>query len=1102
MPTEPETTVPSHPKETDLGTLDAYTYHFKKGDWVAERYQVLTPLGFGGFAQVYHCRDTQLNRDVSVKVLIKKTVGLGEAQAAAPLKHPHIVSVYDVVTPKDSPPFIIFEYVAGETLEDCLKKTEHQRLPLNEKSLRIIRQISMALDYAHTQGVIHQDVKPSNIILDHQGNAFLTDFGLAKIKLPDGQSVHTEYFHRLSGTFPYIAPEILRGGGRPADEHSDLYSLGVVAYDMLKGQPPYAELPQSIETVLIKALDKNPDKRYDSCESFVKALENAHQAYQAANDKYEQARKHMELGRWRLALPILESLDQQTPNFKDAARYLEQARLQDQLSQLYQKARQAVSEEKYQDALNILQNLTEKSSNYDVFDVQQQAQEGFAREKKRQLKQQYQEAKRLFREGRYQTCLDTLDTIREQDPNYPCSKELVKNVQEQVNLQQQHRQHYNQGVEHMNQKQWDQALEIFQNLQSKVPGYEDVDTRLAMARHMARLSSLLQQAQEFLDQGNPALCLEKLEKLQGIDGKYRREQVAALKGKAQSQQQNALRQTCPKCGYNRHGPQLRGTCRNCGAELLLGDDQVLKDRYQVVQVLGHGSMGAVYQSQDTKQDQIVAIKELCDKTQFEYELGMLQSLDHSQLPQIYDHFEHKDRLYLVMEFIAGRSLADIIDENVDAGRLQRWHIVRGWGIELCNVLEYLHGQRIIHRDIKPANVRLNTRGEIVLVDLGTAQCLSSAQTEEKPKDAKLAQEGESIPEDRCTVGYAAVEQILSGYAPPDERADIYSLGATLYAVLTNQVPPTSLARHQQEKQLCPLQDINPDVPDHLAQAIERAMALQPEDRFSSIQEMRLALSFAKPTTNEPERDILPSYQSVWCLCFNDQPLKTLQDTAIIIGRSFEQTDAPDLNLAQFPELPKSDLKTVSREHCLIAREGAFYITDLKSRNGTWLNGKKLTPKRPYLIKSGDQFKLGKVTFKFEVIKVKSDVIKRQQLSPMVWRLRSQNQALEQVTRSEVIIGRSYLQTNSPDLNLAQYTDLPQEIKTVSRQHCHISCIEKKFYIKDLGSRNGTWLNEEQLEPQTHHPIQNGDHIRLGKLTLEFEIIDPDISLESDKRRLH
>ncbi len=1098
MSTEPETTAPSNSEKTELSTPGAYPYRFKKGDWVAERYQVLAPLGFGGFAQVYHCRDAQLNRDVSVKVLIKKTAGLGEAQAAAPLKHPHIVSVYDVVTPQDSPPFIIFEYVAGETLEQCLKKTEHQRLPLGQSSLRIIRHIAEALDYAHAQGVIHQDVKPSNIILDHDGDAFLTDFGLAKVKLPDGQSVHTEYPSRLGGTYPYIAPEILREDGGPANERSDLYSLGVVAYDMLKGHPPYAELPPSVEAVLIKALDKDPDKRFDSCKGFAEALKNAYQTYRAVNDKYEQARDHMELGRWRHALPILESLELQASGFKDTARYLEQARLQDQLLQLYNKARQAVNKENYQDALDILHELTDltdqvdQPAGYDVEGLQQQAQEGLAQEKQRQLEQRHRQAERQFQEGRYQACLDTLEAIREQDPDYPCSEKLVKSAQEQVDLQQQRRERYDQGVEHMNQKRWSQALEIFQDLQSKVPNYEDVDTRLAMARHMARLSSLLQKAQEFLGQGNPALCLEKLEKLQGIDGKYKQEQVATLKGKAQSQQQNTLRQTCPKCGHNNPGPNFRKTCRQCGTELLLGDHQILKGRYQVIQVLGHGGAGAVYQAKDIVQDQIVAIKELRDKTQFEYERGMLQALDHPQLPQIYDHFEHKDRLYLVMEFVAGRSLADIIDENVDDGRLQRWHIVRSWGIELCNVLEYLHSRRIIHRDIKPANVRLNTRGEIVLVDLGTAQCLSSTHTEKRSIDEKLAQVKESIPEDRCTVGYAAVEQILPGYAPPDERTDIYSLGATLYAVLTNQVPPVSLARHQKEKHLHPLQDINPDVPDHLAQAIERAMALQPGDRFASIQEMRRALSFSKPTTDEPMRDILPTHETAWCLYFNDQPLKTVQDTATVVGRSFEQTNAPDLNLAQCPELPKGDLKTVSREHCLIKRERDFYITDLKSRNGTWLNGKKLTPKRPYLLKGGDQVKLGKMTFKFEMIKVQSEPVERQPLSLMAWRLHAQNQALEQVTRPEVTVGRSYLQTHPPDLNLAQYTDL-QELKTVSRQHCHISCMGKKFYIKDLGSRNGTWLNEERLEPQTPRPIQSGDQIRLGKLTLEFEIIDPGVS---------
>ncbi len=544
----PEDTEPAIPSEPE------HQYRFKKGDQIADRYKVIAPLGFGGFAEVYHCQDTELGRDVAVKALTEKGAGLEEARAAARLKHPSIIRVYEMLIPEDEMPIIVFDYVAGDTLEARLNKAQYRRLSLSDETLRIIRQISEALDYAHERGVIHRDIKPSNIILDRQGNAYLTDFGLAEVKKPEGVSVHSVYVQRLSGTIPYMAPEQLKEG-KPGDERSDLYSLGVVVYEVLTGQLPYRgpgtgmivqivtseplpptlanpELPKGIEPVLLRVLDKNPEKRYSSCHAFARELKKASDAYVKASAQYEQAEEHFEAGRWRQALAAFEALEDRAPGFKDTARYLEQARHQVRLLELYEQAQKALKQGKYQDALDTLNVLTQLAPDYDVANLRAQGREGLAQQEKQSLDEQYQQAVQQFQKGEYRACLDTLAVIRERDLDYPDPEGIEAPARKKVKRQQRLRALYTQGVEQMGQAQWEEAIATFQELRVEAPGYEDVETRLAMARHMGRMSSFLREARDSLDQGSFAACVDKLDELQRVDANYKQDEVAGLRQEA------------------------------------------------------------------------------------------------------------------------------------------------------------------------------------------------------------------------------------------------------------------------------------------------------------------------------------------------------------------------------------------------------------------------------------------------------------------------------------------------------------------------------------------------------------------------------------------
>jgi len=258
------------------------------------QYTILEEAGRGGMATVYMAKQTSMNRNVAVKVLPPHFLHdpnflerfQREVEVISQLEHPHILPIYDYGE-AEGVPYIAMRFLGGGSMAQMIRRG----VPDLDELVRPMRQISQALDYAHGQGIIHRDLKPGNIMLDENGNAYLSDFGIARVMGSDLTG------SAIIGTPAYMSPE--QAHGIQIDGRSDIYSLGIVLFELITGREPYqAEtpmalllkhlnepmppardfrdgVPDSVEHILEKATDKDPDNRYSSAGEMAEAFEHA-----------------------------------------------------------------------------------------------------------------------------------------------------------------------------------------------------------------------------------------------------------------------------------------------------------------------------------------------------------------------------------------------------------------------------------------------------------------------------------------------------------------------------------------------------------------------------------------------------------------------------------------------------------------------------------------------------------------------------------------------------------------------------------------------------------------------------------------------------------
>lgn len=299
----------------------------------------------------------------------------------------------------------------------------------------------------------------------------------------------------------------------------------------------------------------------------------------------------------------------------------------------------------------------------------------------------------------------------------------------------------------------------------------------------------------------------------------------------------------------------------------------LRERYEILALIGQGGMGAVYKAADRRlPGRLCAVKEIWPppgigaealvqtRQQFLEEASTLARLDHPGLPKVSDYFTldldstPAGRDYLVMDYVPGQDLEQVAQDARRQGRFLDEQEVLRWIDQLCAALEYLHGQHppVLHRDVKPANVKLTPDGRIKLVDFGLVKCLDP----DDPRTITGLRGLGSLP-------YTPLEQYAGEMGHTDTRSDLYSLGATLYQLLTGQSPPSAQERFLEPDALRPPRQINPALSPRLERAVLAALALHPKDRPASVGAWRGVLSAGPAPADERSDTAVRPEDETW-----------------------------------------------------------------------------------------------------------------------------------------------------------------------------------------------------------------------------------------------
>jgi len=540
-------------------------------DVIDKRYKVLKHLGQGGLGDVYLAEDQVLARKVAIKHLQPGSAReqadvehfLAEARTIAQVHHENVVAIYDVIE-EGGDYYLVMEYADEGSVADLLR--QEGRLPVL-RALELGLDVARVLEAVHAQGLLHGDIKPSNIMLVSSPGGVkvkLADFGLSWVTTQPETDQAT-----FSGSLLYSAPEQLCG--KAIDRRADLYALGAVLYEMLTDQPPFPcsgeredvgrvirshleaspvppgrlnpDVLPAVDKMILKLLSKVPDERYADASALEHALRQAIEEHQACQQRVQAARaqgiEHERRGEWEQAIACYQAILAEQPGHAEAQAWLAQAQEQQDWKARYQEGLQAYGQGQWAEAERILEQVIAHDANYAGGDAATKLKEA---QRQRELAKLYEDGRDHEAHERWSDAADCYLKILTLAPDYAEKEDVSARLAYAVRRQKQQTL-YNKAREHMAAEAWTEAVKTLQELERLGPGYKDSAALLDEARRQKQLNELYVQALQALNRGEWASAIDSFNQVLRLEPEYKDAAVKRAVAERQERLANLYRQT-------------------------------------------------------------------------------------------------------------------------------------------------------------------------------------------------------------------------------------------------------------------------------------------------------------------------------------------------------------------------------------------------------------------------------------------------------------------------------------------------------------------------------------------------------------------------------